>query len=373
MQHFFESNVSRRKAFSIGGFGVLAALAGCAPAQTAYQPSGKGIVDVVIPYSAGGGTDTWGRFITPYFAEQQKGVDRYQIENIPGGESITGTNAFVGADVTDGRQTLVASATTYFQSMLGQSTVEFDFTEMEPLALNGTGAVLWTSSDSGITSIEDLFSNSEAYRYGGMSASGLDLIPLLALESLGAKLRGVFGMEGRGPTRLAVQRGEADLDFQTTSAYLKQVQPLVDVGKAVPLFSIGSLVDGKVERDPNVPDIPTITEIFAEKSESKKPTIHEAAAFRALQAFVVPGFFYQKGLWANAGTDPAVIDQYTRMVEALNADDEFAEEAGEVLGGYGLVAGSEARDEFRAAMKLDDDVLSFTKTLLSDKYGAVFD
>lgn len=373
MRHFNDTIISRRSVFGLGGLGTLAAFAGCAPTQTAFQPSGRGIVDVVVPYSAGGGTDTWARFITPYFASLQREVERYQIENIPGGESITGTNAYARAKVVNGRQTLVASATTYFQSMLEHSVAEFDFAAMEPLALNGTGAVLWTSADTGITRAEDLFDGSRQHRYGGMSATGLDLVPLLALEALGADIRGVFGMEGRGPTRLAVQRGEADLDFQTTSSYLKQVKPLVDVGEAVPLFSIGSLVDGEVVRDPNIPDIPTVTEIFAKKSQTLTPTAHESAAFRALQAFVVPGFFYQKGLWANAGTDPAVIEKYAEMVDELNADDRFIAEAGEALGGYDLVSGKAARKEFRAAMTLDDEVLAFTKTLLSDKYGAVLD
>ncbi|MDZ5079064.1 hypothetical protein [Nesterenkonia sp. HG001] len=362
--------ISRRALLGTGAAAALLSAVGCAPPQTKYQPSGAGIVDVVVPYGTGGGTDTWARFITPYFADRQPDVDRYQVENVPGGESITGTNAFVRSNVTDGRQTLVASATTYFQSMLGQSTVEFDFGRMEPLALNGTGAVLWTSAESGITSVEDLVGNTEPYRYGGMSASGLDLVPLLALEALGANIRGVFGMEGRGPSRLAVQRGESDLDFQTTSAYLSQVQPMVDSGEALPLFAVGSLVDGQVVRDTNLPKVPTFAEIY-EGLDNRTP--QQELAYNAFQAFVVPGFFYQKGLWANEGTDAAVIETYGRMVADLNADEDFITEAKDALGGYELVSGTDARADFRRALQLDEDVLVFTKNLLEDKYDAVLD
>lgn len=362
--------ISRRTLLGTGAAAALLGVVGCAPAQTKFQASGTGIVDVVVPYGTGGGTDTWARFITPYFAEIQAEVDRYQVENVPGGESITGTNAFVRSNVTDGRQTLVASATTYFQSMLGQSTVEFDFGRMEPLALNGTGAVLWTSTESGITSAEDLIGNTEQYRYGGMSASGLDLVPLLALEALGANIGGVFGMEGRGPSRLAVQRGESDLDFQTTSSYLSQVQPMVDAGEAIPLFAVGSLVNGKVVRDTNLPDIPTFAEIYA-GLESHSP--QQELAYNAFQAFVVPGFFYQKGLWANEGTDSAVIETYAQMVTELNADAGFIAETKDALGGYDLVSGTDARADFREALQLDEDVLVFTKQLLEDKYDAVLD
>lgn len=362
--------ISRRTLLGVGALAGLAGLAGCAPAQTSFQPSGPRITDVVIPYSTGGGTDTWGRFITPYLAEKQPDVDRYQIENIPGGESITGTNAFVDAGVTDGQQVLVSSATTYFQSMLGQSTAEFDFAEMEPLVLNGTGAVLWTSPESGISSAEDLFRGDRELRYGGMSASGLDLVALLALEAVSANVRGVFGMEGRGPTRLAVQRGEADLDLQTTSSYLSQVQPLVDQGEAIPLFSIGILEDGEIVRDPNLPDIPTFDEIF-DKLEA--PSRHEELAFEAFRAFVVPGFFYQKGLWANAGTDQAVLEMYDEIVSELNSNDQFLEEADSALGGYELLSGLEIRDSFREALDMDQEVLDFTKNLLTSKYDAVLE
>ncbi|RSZ65613.1 hypothetical protein EAH68_02375 [Corynebacterium hylobatis] len=339
----------------------------CAPAQTSYHPSGNGIIDVVVPYGTGGGTDTWARFITPYFASMQPEVNRYQVENIPGGESITGTNAYVHAGVVDGNQTLVASATTYFQSMLGHPAAEFRFNEMEPLVLNGTGAVLWTGADSGITSVEDLINREEESLYGGMSATGLDLVPLLALEALGAPVKGVFGMEGRGPSRLAVQRGETDLDFQTTASYLSQVQPFVETGEAIPLFSVGILENGEVVRDPNVPDIPTFAEVY-EKYGGK--TEEQRKAYEAYQAFVTPGFFYQKGLWANKDTADDVIDQYDQMVSALNTDPQFFDEAESALGGYQLLSGKQHRETFRKALELDPEVMHFTNELLAEKYAA---
>lgn len=342
-------------------------LGACAPAQTAYHPSGNGIIDVVVPYGTGGGTDTWARFITPYFATMQDGVNRYQVENIPGGESITGTNTYVTTGVETGDQVLVASATTYFQSMLGHPAAEFQFSEMEPLVFNGTGAVLWTGDKSGFDSIEDLLNSEEEALYGGMSATGLDLVPLLALEALGVPVRGVFGMEGRGPSRLAVQRGETDLDFQTTASYLSQVQPFVETGEATPLFSVGILEGDEVVRDPNVPDIPTFEEIYQEYGGK---TEEQRKAYEAYRAFVTPGFFFQKGLWANSGTNPDVIDQYDKMVGDLNADDQFFLEAASALGGYSLLSGKENREAFRDALKLNPEVMTFTNELLAEKYGA---
>lgn len=358
--------LSRRGVLALAG---LAGLTACAPAQTRYQPSGEGIIDVVVPYSSGGGTDTWARFITAELASRQEGVDRYQIDNVPGGESITGTNAYVSADVTDGRQLLVSSATTYFQNMLGHHTAQFDFAEMEPLVFNGTGAVLWTGESAGVRDVYDLLERAERVKYGGMSASGLDAVALLALETLGIKVDGVFGFEGRGPTRLAVQRNETDLDFQTTATYLSQVQPLVDDGRAFPLMSVGILEGDRVVRDPALSDVPTVDELL----EEINPQGREGIAHQAYQSFVTPGFFFQKGLWSNAGTETAVIDAYDDLVAEMNSDEEFLEESKSALGGYDLISGKDVRGEFRTALELDPEVLEFTRAFLTDEHGAVLD
>lgn len=361
--------LSRRNLFTVAGLTGLVGLTACAPEQTRYNPSGPGIIDVVVPYSSGGGTDTWARFITNALAERQDDVDRYQVNNVPGGESITGTNAYVHADVTNGNQLLVASATTYFQNMLGHHTAEFDFSVMEPLVFNGTGAVLWAGESAEVTTIQELKDKTERVKYGGISASGLDLVALLALEALGIKVDGVFGFEGRGPTRLAVQRNETQLDFQTTSTYRSQVDPLVEQGTAFPLFCVGVLEDGEVVRDPALEDIPTVHELVDELN----PGGRDSQAFHAYEAFVTPGFFYQKGLWSNEGTEQSVIDTYDELVDEMNGDEQFLEESASALGGYDLISGKAGREDFRAALDMDPELREYARNFLTDEHGAVLD
>lgn len=345
---------------------ALSGLVACAPPQASYKPTGEGVVDVMVPYGSGGGTDTWARFITNAFAENDPNVKRYQVVNVPGGETITGTNAFVKSGVTSGQYVMVGSATTYFQDMLDHKAVQFDFAKMEPLAFNGTGGIVWTNGKkSGIKSFEEAKNAKEPLLYGGMSASGLDLIALLALEALGVPNKGVFGFEGRGPTRLAVQRGETVLDFQTTSTYLSQLADGVETGETVPLFSMGIPVGGKIERDPNIPDIPTFEELYQAMPEKSE---HQRQAYEAFQAFVATGLYYQKGLWANEGTDPAVIDKYDAMVKKLNADQEFMKKSEKALGGYQLISGKEAKAEFQKALEVKPETMDFIAKLLLDKY-----
>jgi tripartite-type tricarboxylate transporter receptor subunit TctC len=322
-------------------------------------------VTLVIPYDPGGGTDTWARFMVPYLSETVEGEPTFTPENRPGGESITGSNQFVTSGGTDGSELLVTSGTTYFQYLLGREEVEFDFTEMEPLVINGTGGVIYASAEAGIDSVEDLKNPPEDLVYGGISATGLDLNTLLAFDLLGLDVDTTFGFEGRGPALLALQRGEINLDYQTTSAYNAEVLPMVEDGDAVPLMSFGVLDEnGEVVRDPNLPDLPTVEEVY-EQLNGEKPS---GTQYEAYRSFLAAGYPYQKGIWANAGTPDSVTEPFYDAADELSEDEEFNEKGEEALGGYPLYSGKEVEDRIMEAFQIDEDARAYVLDLLAEKY-----
>lgn len=360
---------------------VLAAMAAVGLAAGCSNPQGLGSgggeassemparTELVIPYSEGGGTDTWARFLAPYLEKHVAGNPSFTPKNVPGGESITGSNQFVQSGGKDGSQVLVTSGTTYFQALLGRSEVRFDFTKMRPLILNGTGGVIYTSPSTGIRSAKDLADAKKPLGYGGISATGLDLTMLQAFDVLGIDLDATFGFEGRGPARLAFERGEVNVDYQTTSAYLTQVKPLVDEGKAIPLMSFGILKDGEIVRDPNVPDLPTVEEVY-QQLHGKAPS---GAAYEAYRAFLIPGYVYQKGLWANEGTPEKIVQSYWDAVDKISNDEKFASSSEDVLGGYPLYSGKEAEEELRKAFRIDPAVRKYTLDMLKQSYGVTLE
>lgn len=325
--------------------------------------------ELVIPYAEGGGTDTWARFMAPYLEKHVEGDATFTPKNVPGGESITGSNQFVTSGGTDGEQALVTSGTTYFQALLGRSQVKFDFAEMRPLVLNGTGGVIYASPSTGIESAEDLARTGEKLSYGGISATGLDLTMLQAFDVLDVPLDATFGFEGRGPARLAFERGEVNVDYQTTSAYLTQVKPLVEKGKAVPLMSFGVLKDGEIVRDPNVPDLPTVEEVY-QQIHGKKPS---GRAYDAYRAFLIPGYVYQKGIWANEGTPDRIVEAYWDSVDDIGKDEKFRSSSEEVLGGYPLYSGKEAEKDLKEAFSISPRTRQYTLDMLESQYGVTLD
>lgn len=360
------ARTKRATLVAIGSISIMA-LAACAAPSQSTASADVGLPDAItlsVPYSPGGGTDTWARFIAPYLSANMEGEPTVLVENVPGGESITGSNQFVNSGGTDGTTVLVTSGTTYIQALLGRPEVQFDFAKMQPLVLNGTGGVVYVSAATGITSVDDLVNYDETLVYGGISATGLDLTMLQALDVLGIDIDATFGFEGRGPARLALERGETTLDYQTTSAYLSQVQPSVDAGTAVPLFSFGVLEDGKIVRDPALPDLPTLEEAY-EAVNGKQPS---GDSYVAYKAFLVPGYVYQKGIWANEGTPDSIVDAYRTAARAIANDADFIASSEDILGGYPLQPGDVAADALVEAFNIPADVRKYTLDMLTEKY-----
>jgi tripartite-type tricarboxylate transporter receptor subunit TctC len=351
---------------------VALAAAGCSNPSQDVAGGSNGSTDGVpssitlkVPYSAGGGTDTWARFVAPYLQESLPGNPRVTVENVEGGESVTGSNEYFRTAPDDGSQVLVTSGTTYLQALLEEPGVEFDFAQMTPLMLNGTGAVAYVSSSTGIEDAAALADFDGTLTFGGISATGLDLTLLQAMDVLDVEIDATFGFEGRGPARLALERGEVNLDYQTTSAYKSTVEPMVEEGKAVPLFTFGVLEDGEIVRDPAFPDIPTLEEVY-EEIHGEQPS---EPAYEAYRAFLVPAYAYQKGIWVKDSMQPEVIDAFRETAEVIGQDEDFKSKGEEILGGYPLASGAEGEKDLRESFEVPDEIRQYTVDMLKQNYG----
>lgn len=362
-------NTRRRR---LGGFLalLLAAslpLSACGARKSSAHAEGgvPGNVQLIVPFAPGGGTDTFARVLAPALSADVDGEPSVQVVNRDGGESITGTNQFVSENPTDGSQVLVSSATTTFQWLLGLPQVKYDFTKLKPILVAGTGGVIYVSKDSGITSVEDLKDPPKPLSYGGISATGLDLSTLLAFDLLKVHPKTTFGFEGRGPARLALARGETNIDYQTTAGYLTEVQPMVDKGTAIPLMSFGVLDDqGNVVRDPNFKDLPTVPEVY-EQLYGQKPS---GDAYDAYVAFLAAGCTYQKGLWVTSDTPDSVRNAFISAVPALKDNEKFAQAREADLGNYPVYRGDEVEGALDKAFNISDSVKQYVLQMLETEY-----
>ncbi len=369
---------SRRTALGImGGFALLAGLGTVfggdllnPPASTEDGNYEGETLEFLIPIAEGGGTDTWARFVGTELVKVIPGHPGFAPINEAGGEGITGTNHFALSARADGTKVLVSTATTVVPYLLKKKAVKYDYTQMQPILANGTGAVVYARSAAGVRDLRDVLNRSTPLRFGGITATGLDLTTLLAFDLLEMDVEAIFGFEGRGPVNLALQRGEIDIDYSTTSAYPAAVAGLVKDKSAVALFSLGQVDNsGKVVRDPNFKDLPTVVEAYTQL-HGKAPDPEKLAAYRTVLGVT---YTYQKALWVPGPTPAAAVELLRSSAEKLGADPHFQEAAKKVLGGYPLDAAGDLRQRMQRAYTVDDALRERIVTFLKSTYNVSID
>lgn len=332
--------------------------------------SGK-TVEWIIPFSETGGSAKWANFYAPLLSEALPGNPTVVVTFNPGAGSTKGANAFQEMSYEDGTTIFGSSGSTQFPYLLSDPRVRYEYGDWNVVLASGTGGVAYLPS-----ALADQLGDGgdatplagEDFIYGSQGATRLDLVPLLAWEMLGLRVEPVFGIEGRGDGRLMFERGEANIDYQTSSSFLSGVTPLVEAGTATPWFSFGALdEEGNIVRDPTFPDMPS----FKEVCEATPACETQGDQWEAWKAFFIAGFPAQKMVFLPAGAPESAIATYTEAFAAIQQREDFAEISGARLGVYPQLTGAAAVTALNSATKVPQEAKDFVINWLSDRYGVV--
>ena len=356
------TNYTRRTALALTASLLGLSLAAPASAQVSFEGE---TIEWIIPFSPGGGSDTWARFNAPFLSKYLPGEPTVVVVNEPGGGSTKGTNLFAARARPDGMTILGTSGSTQFPYLLGDPRVRYDYQDWEVVMAAPTGGVVYASPEL-VSSPEDIANLADAdLVYASQGATSLDLVPLLGFDLMGLDVQHVFGFKGRGDGRLAFERGETNIDYQTSSAYLKNVEPMVEAGQAVPLFSWGALDEqGNLVRDPTFPDLPHFGEAY-EMLTGEAPSGPE---FDAYLAFFTAGFPAQKMVFVPEGTDEEIVAAYQQAVTDMKADPEYQEAKEPVLGTYEQVTGEAAQTLFERGTTISPELRAQVVDMLASEY-----
>ena len=351
-----------------GCAGIAAALlATVAPGAFAQDLAGK-TVEYVIPFSESGGSAQWANFYAPLLSEALPGNPTVVVRYRPGAGSTEGANWFhENQGSGDGLLIFGDSGSTKFPYLLGDPRVRYEYNDYKPVLASGTGGVVYLPPDLAEQFDGDMDAlKDEFFLYGSQGATTLDLVPLLAFKMLGLQVDPVFGVEGRGDGRLMFERGEANIDYQTSAAYLANVVPLVEQNLAVPIFTWGALDDnGNVVRDPTFPDLPSFKEIC----EATEGCETSGTAWDAFKAFLIAGFANQKTIYLPGSASQEVVDMYTKAFEAIKARPDFAQISAEELGVYPQQTGAAAVTATEQATTISAEAKQYVLDWLKEDYG----
>jgi len=349
---------------------MIAALMMSMSSSFAVDFSGK-TVEWLIPFSAGGGSDKWARYYAPMLSKALPGNPVVVVKNCPGGSGTVCSNQFAQMKNGDGFTILGDSGSSKFPFLLDDKRVKYNPTKWPTVLASATGGVVYVSTSKGYASAKDFKKlQGKKLKYGSQGATSLDLIALLGFDMLGLQVDPVFGYKGRGPARVAFERGEMTIDYQTSSAYLKVKSTLVKEGKAAPMFSWGALdaKTGNITRDPTFPELPSFPEYY-QQVHGKKPG---GVAWNVWKTFFASGFGGQKMVYLPEGTSAEIVKIYGDAFDKVHASEEFKKTSNKVLGSYAAAAGPDAQAAAKAAFTIDPKSKEWIKGHLTKKYQVKF-
>lgn len=354
-------------------------------------------IEWIIPFKEGGGGDTWARFNAPFFQRHISGNPAIVVNNIPGGGSIKGANLFAERVKPDGLMILGTSGTTQMPYLLDDPRVRYDYSKYKPIMAYPTGGVAYVSPsivpealrNLKVNSVEEQLAKSVAIikalkeknyalKYGSQGPTSLDLVTMFSFDLLDLNVDAVFGFRGRGAGRLAFERGEVKIDYQTSSAYLKNSVPLVENGEAIPLFSFGALDnEGNLVRDISFQNscvgvfngdtvrvnVPHFGEVYQALGYER-----QGIEWETWFAFMSAGFGGMKLLLTPKETPDEIVAAFHHGIQAMKNDSEYQKNKFKALGEYKQVIGKPADKIFDLATNVGKAEKAFMKNWLVEKY-----
>jgi tripartite-type tricarboxylate transporter receptor subunit TctC len=358
-------HVSARRSLVLGAIVCAAGLSAAPASAQKADFTGKRIL-VTVPFAPGGGSDIYIRALQPYLEKHLPGKPAIIVLNVPGARSIPGAEQFQHRAREDGTHAIVVSATTVGSFVFERSRVKFQLDKWEPVVLSPQGAVVYASPALGIKGPNDVGRlKGQGLVFGGQSATSAELRTIMTLALLGLKVNHVWGMN-RGPVRLAFERGELNINYDSTPGYLGAARQLVKTGKAVPLYSMGITDEkGVLVRDPNVPDLPHFAEAY-ELMYGKKPSGPGFDAWMSVNKMLT---MLNKGIFLPAGTPKPVVAAWRTAVANILKDPDFAKEAAKVIEGYPQFIGEAARPIIKDATTFTPEAWDWLKSYLKTEHN----
>jgi hypothetical protein len=237
---------------------------------------------------------------------------------VGGADGVTGANQFEARGVPDGLTVLMAPGQAVLAWMVGDPRAQFDVGHWVPVMAGVTSGL--------VAGRPTIAAPDGRIRIAvGGSVAGPDLPALLGCELLGAPPEPVFGLTDPAALQSALAQRTVDAVFLRGNAVTEQFPALASVG-AQRLFTLGAFDDaGRMVRDPALPDVPSLAEVYEIRS-GRRPSGPLYAAWAAAAAasllefaLVLPQLTTAAmvSLWRRAGTEATAAGSVQMVAAAL--------------------------------------------------------
>lgn len=317
MNQVFRTMLGAAVAVTIGGVGQ--------PALAEWSPEKP--ISVIVPYGAGGGTDTATRALVEVITNNNLSPQPWVVENRSGGGGMVGMQFLIE---NEGDEHMIGVLTSSnMTSPLLQPDLGLHWSQLEPIAnLVVSIQYLVTHEDSGMNTLDDFVSKVKAepgkLRVAGAAIGNEDhLTTLMMAEASDLDVTYIPHQNG-GEVKRAIAGGHVDAAWLNPGEMVGLLQK--DGGT---IFPIGV---AWAERTPEFPAVP---------------------AFRENDMDVVFDAFF-RGVFGTAGMSDDQKAFYAGVVEAATSHPDWKAKASEL----NLTSLYIAPAEYKASLKVWDDTLS---------------
>ena len=290
--------------FKFATFGAMVALALGTTAALADYPERP--ITLIVPWSAGGGTDATGRIIASMLEE--KLGEPVNVVNRTGGGGIVGHTAIKEAD-PDGYTLGIVTTEVSMYEPVGSADISYDDYTLVGL-YNADPSAVFVRADSPYATIEDLGAklkeDPSAVQASGANFGGLNHLSWVSLiDQVGgdAGEAAWIPTDGAAPSLQLLGSGAIDVAV----SQFPEAQALMNAGEIRALAYLGP------ERNPGYPDVPTANEALGID-------------------FAIAGW---RGLGAPKGIPDEATQKLLAAMEEIVASDAFREQMGKL--NYGVV------------------------------------
>lgn len=207
-------------------------------------------ITLVVPYSPGGGYDSYARLIAPFLAEQIGA--QVIVENQQGAGGLLAINNLLTAE-PDGTTIAIMNAVGAGGGAIANAEgVQFELDELSYIGRVGASYHIFvTAADSEFETWEDVLA-ADDFKYGSTGPGAADFVNGNLLSSIFEQdWQIVTGFDGSEENELAVTRGDVD---GMTGDFDSRIQA-IESGDHRPLLLLGP------EPDPRLPDTPALLEL----------------------------------------------------------------------------------------------------------------
>lgn len=244
-----DTSVGRRsvlqKSVSVVGTTSILGLAGCLggnSGNTDPENYPNGDVEIIVPFSTGGGFDAYSRLSEPYWEEELDA--EVVVTNVEGGGGSSGTSQVYNAE-PDGQTFGIYDSFQGISQMIGRD-VAFDIAEMTPIgSITNTPGAFVVTDDADIDDWDDFLSRIGEFNFAtqgqGSYAHTAPALLSLYIDDLDANEFNFVHFNGTGEVIAGLERGEAN------AFYISTITSGVETVKSIENASLFMVFDDEEE------------------------------------------------------------------------------------------------------------------------------